>query len=529
MAARMKSGKGGGGKRSSPAKRVTRRGFNGWALGLAVGAPLAVAAQPPRQPPPAVDPFVLRQAVTDGRVRRFYARRGWTAAWTEDQAFALTMALDGAPRHGLDAEAFRPPQGGWGDPAMREAALTLTAIAYGEALSRGIIDPVSLHAIYTLERNTVDVVGGLDRALSRGEVAAWLESLAPRDPEYLALSAAYLKVRDEMTLPPSLAVTGGPEVGLGDYDGRAPRVAQKLIDRGLMAGPAGQDVKITPAVVEGLKRLQAAHALPITGRLDRATVAALNIDAGDRARKLVLNMERRRWLSREAPATRIDVNTCGATFAYIENGGVDWAGRAVCGSPGRATPNLGGVFSNLVVNPPWNVPPSIARREILPRGLGYLRRSGMYLTGGRVVQRPGPNSALGQVKFNMVNPYAIYLHDTPAKALFATSTRHKSHGCVRVENAVDFARHLATKTGREAEFEADLASRQTRVVELGQPVPVRLLYHSVAIDDAGQAVFLDDPYGWDAKLSLALGLGTLRRTSQVQTATPEEGTAPLGP
>ncbi|HQN50818.1 MAG TPA: hypothetical protein PK913_07140, partial [Phenylobacterium sp.] len=110
-----------------------------------------------------------------------------------------------------------------------------------------------------------------------------------------------------------------------------------------------------------------------------------------------------------------------------------------------------------------------------------------------------------------------------------TSTRHKSHGCVRVENAVDFARHLATKTGREAEFEADLASRQTRVVELGQPVPVRLLYHSVAIDDAGQAVFLDDPYGWDAKLSLALGLGTLRRTSQVQTATPEEGTAPLGP
>lgn len=529
MAARMKSGKGGATKRSGRAKPVTRRGFNGWALGLAVAAPLAVAAQPPRQPPPAVDPFVLRQAVTDGRVRRFYARRGWTAAWTEDQAFALTMALDAAPRHGLDAEAFRPPQGGWGDPAAREAALTLTAIAYGEALSRGIIDPVSLYPIYTLERNTVDVVGGLDRALSRGQVANWLESLAPRDPEYLALSAAYLKVRDEMALPPSLAVTGGPEVGLDDYDGRVPRVAQKLVDRGFLAGPVGQEVKVTPALVEGLKRVQAAHALPITGRLDLATVAALNIDASDRARKLVLNMERRRWLSRDVPATRIDVNTCGATFAYIEDGGIDWAGRAVCGSPGRATPNLGGMFSNLVVNPPWNVPASIARREILPRGAGYLRRSGMYVTGGRVVQRPGPRSALGQVKFNMVNPYAIYLHDTPAKALFATRQRHKSHGCVRLENAVDFARHLATKTGRQDEFEADLASKQTRVVELGQAIPVRLLYHSVAIDDAGQAVFLDDPYGWDGKLSLALGLGPLRKPVKVEQATPEEGTAPLGP
>jgi L,D-transpeptidase YcbB len=332
-----------------------------------------------------------------------------------------------------------------------------------------------------------------------------------------------------MALPPSLPVTGGPEVGLNDYDGRTPRIAQKLIDRGLMTGPAGQDVVITPSIVEGLKRLQAAHALPVTGRLDRATVMALNTDASDRARKLVLNMERRRWLSRDVPVTRIDVNTCGATFAYIENGGVDWAGRAVCGSPGRATPNLGGVFSNLVVNPPWNVPASIARREILPRGPGYLRRSGMYLSGGRVVQRPGPNSALGQVKFNMVNPYAIYLHDTPAKALFATFQRHKSHGCVRVENAVDFARHLATKTGREAEFDADLASRQTRVVELGQAIPVRLLYHSVAIDDAGQAVFLDDPYGWDGKLSLALGLGALRKPALVESASPEEGTAPLGP
>ncbi|WP_304168799.1 L,D-transpeptidase family protein [Phenylobacterium aquaticum] len=509
--------------------RVTRRRFNGWALGLAVGAPLAVAAQSPQNPPPPVDPFVLRQAATDPRVRRFYARRGWSAAWTEDQAFALNMALDGAVRHGLDAAAFQAPKAGWSDPASREAALTLTALAYAEALSRGIVDPASLHPIYTLERNTVDVVGGLDRALSRGEVATWLEALAPRDPEYLALSAAYLRSREEMALPPSAQVAAGPEIGLGDYDARVPRVAQKLIDRGFVTGPAGQEVTLTAALVEGLKRVQASSTLPVTGRLDALTIATLNADPTDRGRKLVLNLERRRWLRREVADTRIDVNTCGAVFSYYDQGAVDWAGRAVCGSPGRATPNLGSTFSDLVVNPPWNVPPSIAAREILPRGLAYLRRANMFLSGGRVVQRPGPHSALGQVKFNMQNPYAIYLHDTPEKSLFATFQRHKSHGCVRVENAVDFARHLAQRSGVQPEFDADLASGATRRVALAAPIPVRLLYHSVVIDDGGQPVFLEDPYGWDSKLSLALGLGALRRPVRMDALTPEEGTAPLGP
>lgn len=509
--------------------RATRRQFNGWALGLAVATPLAVAAQAPPRPPPPVDPFVLRAAAVDPRVRRFYTRRGWTAAWTDDQAFALNMALDGAVRHGLDADAFRAPKGGWADPASREAALTLTALAYGEALSRGIVDPASLHAIYTLERNTVDVAGGLDRALARGEVSSWLEALAPRDPEYLALSAAYLRARDEAALPLSAPVGPGPEIGLGAYDARVPRVARKLIDRGFLQGPASQEVTVTPAMVEGLKRVQAAGGLPVTGRMDAATVAALNADPGDRARKLVLNLERRRWLSREVPDTRIDVNTCGAVFSYYDQGGLDWEGRAVCGSPGRPTPNIGGAFGDMVVNPPWNVPQSIAAREILPRGLAYLRRANMFLTGGRVVQRPGPGSALGQVKFDMRNPYAIYLHDTPAKALFASFQRHRSHGCVRVENAVDFARHLAQRSGVEPEFDMDLASGATRRVALAAPVPVRLLYHSIMIDDAGQPVFLDDAYGWDAKLSLALGLGALSRPVRMDASTPEEGTAPLGP
>jgi murein L,D-transpeptidase YcbB/YkuD len=264
-----------------------------------------------------------------------------------------------------------------------------------------------------------------------------------------------------------------------------------------------------------------------TGRVGNTTIAVLNAGPTDHARQLVLNLERRRWLRREPPATRIDVNTAAAFLTYYRDGVLDWSARTVVGSANRATPSLQSAFSQLVVNPPWNVPTSIARAEILPRGAAYLRRQNMYVTGGRVVQRPGPNAALGLVKFDMQNPYAIYLHDTPSKALFARAARHRSHGCVRVENAVEFARHLAEQYGASDVFEEVLASGKTGVVPLSAIIPVRLLYHTAFVDDQGKVVYRSDPYGWDITLATALGLDRPRSTLNPEEAAPDPESAPL--
>jgi len=183
----------------------------------------------------------------------------------------------------------------------------------------------------------------------------------------------------------------------------------------------------------------------------------------------------------------------------------------VVGKHDTPTPQLQSNMFQLVANPPWNVPAGIAAKEIFPKGAGYMASQDMYVQNGRIIQRPGPKAALGAVKFDLKNPYAIYLHDTPAKSLFASDARHRSHGCVRVHNAMDFARMLANEQGVVGEFDRKLATGDTGAVTLKEQIPVRLLYHTVYLDSAGRLVYLPDPYGWDQRLAKAVGLSAPKR------------------
>jgi murein L,D-transpeptidase YcbB/YkuD len=130
----------------------------------------------------------------------------------------------------------------------------------------------------------------------------------------------------------------------------------------------------------------------------------------------------------------------------------------------------------------------------------------MSVEQGRVVQAAGPDAALGAVKFDMQNRYAIYLHDTPSKALFSRPERFFSHGCVRVEHAVDLARLIARDSGVEDRFNAALKSRATKVVALGRQVPVRLMYLTAFSTPSGTVEYRADPYEWDARVAEALRL-----------------------
>ena len=119
----------------------------------------------------------------------------------------------------------------------------------------------------------------------------------------------------------------------------------------------------------------------------------------------------------------------------------------VTGRPGDETPEMQSPIFRLVANPTWTVPESIAEEEITPKGEAYLRNNNRERRDGRIVQQPGPKNSLGQVKFDMRNDHAIYLHDTPAKTLFASDQRQLSHGCVRVQDALGFARMIAEQEG----------------------------------------------------------------------------------
>jgi murein L,D-transpeptidase YcbB/YkuD len=487
------------------------------------GGPAGTVEVDPKQ----VSSADLQAAVADDRVKRFYSARGWAAVWTDERADDLTAAFADAVRHGLDPEAFLKDARAGASAAEREAALTLAAIKYAQALATGVIDPRKVWEVYEVPMHRADVVAGLARAVEEGQVRAWLASLPPSDPEYRALSDAYLAYRQRAAQEKRAGISPGDKIGLGDRDPRVPQIGEALLGNGYLAPPpappppdpkakarakpAADPTLFTAQMAEAVKRLQSDYGIKPDGVIGNATLEALNTGAVDRARILAVNLERRRWLERQPPATRIDVNTAAAHLDYWHEGGHAHRARVVVGQPDWETPQLGSPIFRLVANPPWTVPDSIAEEEILPKGAAYMARERISMKNGRLVQEPGPKSALGLVKFDMDNAHQIYLHDTPHKALFAGTERHSSHGCARVEDALGFARLLAEHDGKSEEFEKALASGKETFVPLSAKLPVRLLYHSAYLD-GGRIVFRTDPYGWDDRLARALGFqGQLRQ------------------
>ncbi len=458
--------------------------------------------------PKQVSAEALQAAVTDPRVRRFYEARGWKAAWNEDQARELTEALREAPRHGLEAVNFLKQTDAADDPVAREATLSLGAISYADALANGAVDPAKVSELYTIPANRLDVATGLNKAVDGGDVGTWLAELAPRDEEYKALSDAFVRY-SQAAKGQKANVPAGDAIEPGDDDPRVTQIAAALQANGYLEGEAAQAAgtgpRYTPALADAVKRLQGDYGLKPDGVIGSSTLEALNAGAADRARTLAINLERRRWLQRTPPETRIDVNTAAAMLAYYRDGNVKDRRRVVVGQPDWETPELGSPIFRLVANPPWNVPDSIEKDELSSRSAASLAADGFTRKEGRWVQEPGPDSALGLVKFDMENDEAIYLHDTPAKALFESDERHASHGCVRVHNAVQFAQMLAQDEGKRAEFDEAMASKKETFVDLPNKIPVRLLYHTAFVDN-GRVVFRPDSYGWDERVAQGLGL-----------------------
>jgi murein L,D-transpeptidase YcbB/YkuD len=242
-------------------------------------------------------------------------------------------------------------------------------------------------------------------------------------------------------------------------------------------------------------------------------------DSRDRAaagtRQIELAMERLRWLPDLTGERVVVVNI--PTFSVwgwdIERSdGVPAIGMAaIIGRAGTTrTPVFAAAMTSIVFNPSWNVPDSIIRNEILPalaRDPDYLRRHHMEMSGTagtvRVRQLPGPWNALGRIKFDLPNPFDVYLHGTPAQELFNRPRRDFSHGCVRVEDPISLAEWLLKGQADWTRDRIHVAIERgaTSTVALAQPTRVVLFYMTAEFAPAdGTVRFADDVYGHDARL-----------------------------
>ncbi len=246
--------------------------------------------------------------------------------------------------------------------------------------------------------------------------------------------------------------------------------------------------------------------LPIHPQYAGLKRALANTAPEDQARRDLIraNMERWRWMPRSLGARHVIVNVPAFTAAIVDNGSVTARHRAVVGARRTPTPQLSATISGVTLNPWWNVPQSIVAEMGGRFGGDYVvRREGNYTIAR---QRPGPRNALGRLKIEMPNNHAIYLHDTPAQALFARPVRAFSHGCIRTQNVRDFAAALLAPTGEwdRGAIDARIDVGTTQTVPLAAPVPVYIAYFTAAATNDGNIVTYADIYGRDTPVRQAL-------------------------
>lgn len=434
------------------------------------------------------------------------------AQWNGKLKKQLLEIIANAPANGLKPGLFL--QGSRED----EATLTQAALKYAEALSNGYSDPKKIYPVYTIPRPSADVQQAFLQAMKSGDLTSWFNSLPPQTDEYKALSQAHLKYLKLATSANFQPVPDGKPLSPSKHDDRVPALAAALAATGYLEAPQPKapqpkaarqaspaSTRFSPPLVAAVKKLQSDFGLKADGIVGGNTLAAINMGPAGLARQCAIAMERLRWLDRNPPSTRIDVNTAATFLDYWRDGQHLDRREVVVGEPDKQTPQIQAPIVNLVAYPKWRVPDSISGKEVATKSRGWLQANNFTLDNGHWIQQSGPKNSLGIVKFDMDDKQQIYLHDTPAKALFGLPERHSSHGCVRIRDAVAFAAAIATEEGIDDKLQQAMAGQQEAYVKLISPIPVRLLYHT-AFWDGSRLQFRPDVYSWDDDVAAALGL-----------------------
>ncbi len=416
--------------------------------------------------------------------------------------------------------------------------LTDAFLLFGSHLAAGRVNPETLHSDWKIKPDAVDLSAALDRAVSSGDIATALTRLGPAHQGYTDLREALARLR-------GLKAAGGwPSVAVretlhpGDRCSAIGDLRFRLVASGDANPPSRFDdpLYFDAALVSAVRRFQRNNGLPVDGIIGRETIAAMNITIEQRIRQVVLNLERWRWLPRDLGHRHIVVNTADFTLMAVENNQPLRQMRVVVGRPARRSPVFSADMTYLVVNPYWNVPTTIAVADMLPqlqRDAAYLSRKEIRVFENwqpdapeidpltvkwrayhaddfpfRLRQEPGPNNALGRVKFMFPNRFAVYLHDTPNHDLFDRWQRDFSSGCIRVEAPLALSEFVLAGDERwTREALATAIDRKVPVsIRLNDPVPVHLVYLTAWVDQAGTLHFRNDIYHRDLELDRALKL-----------------------
>jgi len=465
-------------------------------------------------------------------VRAFYTQRQDAPAWVDHRrptakAAKVLALLNTARQHGYDPADYAAAELLEMSQAVEkidkqsperldrlaefDARMTAGLLAFGRDIAIG-----RQHgdANWKARRTAPDLVAAVSKAADDPD--DFVDRVRPPHVEYVRLQKALDDLNGQKEKGGWVKVPSARAVN---------ELRQRLVASGNLQG-SGIGDQGSGDLHAAVKSFQELHSLPATGVVDDKTLAAINVPLDWRIQQVAINMQRWRYMPDDLGERHFLVNIPYFHLIARESGKPVMDIRVVVGKPGNNTPIFSEDMESVVFSPYWNIPDTIAENETAPavaRDPNYLARQGIEVlrvssTGTETVnaadvkwdsadavkglvfrQKPGDGNALGHVKFLFPNPYNVYLHDTPADALFAKPGRAFSHGCIRVEEPETLAKYVL-KDYPEWDDESIFAAMRAGVekhVRLKKKIPVHITYFTAWVDENGGLHLQPDIYGYD--------------------------------
>ncbi len=402
-------------------------------------------------------------------------------------------------------------------------------------LAAGRVNPETIHSKWIVNNPKAQLAALLQKAIEMDRIEASLRGLIAPHSGYHALADELARYRRLARSFSGSPIPPGPKLHKGNRDHRVKHIRERLDVFGDLESDHTSEPDLFGEELEAaVLRFQKRHGMKADGVVGKRTLAALNVSLEERIRQIELNMERWRWIPHDLGERYLLVNIADYKLTIVENQQKVMDMKVVVGKNYQHTPVFSDEMKYLVINPYWNVPTSVAVRDLLPRikkDETYLRKMHFKVFetwdknaaeldaasidwskitpdnfGFRLRQEAGSHNALGRIKFIFPNRFAVYLHDTPSKNMFKQTRRGFSSGCIRLEKPIDLAAYLMQGQAgwTHANISAAIDSRERKVLPVKTKVGIHLLYWTAWVDKSGTLHFRDDIYERDLPLAAAL-------------------------
>lgn len=452
----------------------------------------------------------------------------WTGSRAaEARTAALIKAIRAAGEHGLKPDWYGSDILDRAVAAGDEKGLGDAFVAYAGDVATGRVNANRVDRNIDIQQRRISRADLLKAAAEAPDFAAWLASLPPKG-DYPALQQVLADLRARRATEAYTPVPTGSWLKPAMIDPRVPILRTRLAELGLTVPPAGPVAELyDEPLVAVVKAYQETKGLTVDGVIGQNTTRSLNTSVDDRIEQVIANLERRRWLPEDLGSRYVLVNAGDYSMKFVDRGQKVFESLVIVGTPKDPTPEIQSTMRGFQTNPHWTVPQSISGEEYLPmlrRDPYALQKNGFKIFASwsdndseidpasvdwssinpkafpfRIRQEPGAGNALGYIFFPFQNNYGIYMHDTATRWLFTEGSRNFSHGCIRLQNPLDFVEKVFNGKNNFSK------ERVRQVIDSGQqahytfpePVTLYVTYRTVTADAAGAATFRDDVYGRD--------------------------------